>query len=883
MMKQALVYKYKGGTILKKIIANIYHHTHWDNEWYFTEEDSLVQFSYHMKELLNAFEKNIIDYFFLDGQTAIIEDYINLHPEDKNQIKELISQKKLFVGPFNTQLDSFITSGESVINNLRYGINYGNELGGASLVAYLPDSFGQSQDFPKIFNQLGIDSFVFRRGLGDEHDLPLDFIFRSNDGSEVVANTLYCGYGFATEPFCKGTLLSNAGLDYDGKDISSQLNKLVELSTLEDEFLLPIGNDQTPVIWNFKEKLAQYQSVSNEFSFQEVTLLDYMKKLTKNKSQLKVYEGELMNPQYHRVHRSICSARMDIKIVQDKIERMMALEIQPMMTILAELGFDYDHKLVNRIWNLLARSQTHSAATNTDKTNNLILTRSERALNLAEALKTYLVRKVGISNKHKNSSITLFNTLPYDRKMLSEVEIYTKTPFFNLVSDNIKLNYQVKKQVREYGGNVRTDTSEYDDDQFYYKSLIVFEIPNFPGFSYQTVYIEESGTSTYALETVTQDNLVIENDSYLVSVNEAGVHLTIKTSKKVINNFIYLEESGDEGDNYDYSYPSDDMINIDLLNNVTVETTTGVYQSELILKGELSCPKDLESRKVKQLDSRNSYTVRIKLSKDSQVIDISGTIENHAKNHRVRLVSKTNSTNRKSMAGTQFGVVQRTKEEHLLKKWQEEGWLEEPSPIYPLLNFVSVEDADSKHIIYTKSSKEYELLENEKSEIAITLFRSVGYMGLPDLNRRPGRASGLAERLIPSPESQMLASNEFHVGISIVDNQDYTDVINEYNKYAVETIAYQNQNLNRVVTPISYFETNPMAQDIPDNFSLVVENQPLAFSTLEKINGKNIVRCFNNKKIVQDLSHPIDKLNLSGEFLKNSSKISVGEIVNYEL
>ena len=36
--------------------AYIYHHTHWDNEWYFTEEDSNIQLVYHMKELLDALE-----------------------------------------------------------------------------------------------------------------------------------------------------------------------------------------------------------------------------------------------------------------------------------------------------------------------------------------------------------------------------------------------------------------------------------------------------------------------------------------------------------------------------------------------------------------------------------------------------------------------------------------------------------------------------------------------------------------------------------------------------------------------------------------------------------------------------------------------------------
>ena len=428
-----------------KTKANIYHHTHWDNEWYFTEEDSLIQLTYHMKELISALEQNVIDYFYLDGQTAILEDYLELHQEDKDRVKKLIEDKRLFVGPFLSQIDSFITSGESVVNNLRYGMNYGNQYGGVCKVAYLPDSFGQSQDYPKIFNDLGIHSFVFRRGMGDEHNLPLDFIFQSNDGSQVICSTLNCGYGFATAPFLNKTLTGDAGLDYDGKDIKKQLQNLARLSTLDGEFLLPIGNDQTPVIWNFKELLNYYQN-DDTYDFVEVTLPEYMEKLAKNKENLKTYQGEFINPQYHRVHRSIYSVRMDIKNLQDQLERLTALEIQPILTILNRIGLPYDEKITGRIWNLLGRSQTHSGATNTDKTNDLILNRTAKAFNLAEALKVYLIRKVAVSLPKEHAPIVFFNTLPYQRDMVMELKVYTKSKNFSLQYKGSDLEYTLSSQ-----------------------------------------------------------------------------------------------------------------------------------------------------------------------------------------------------------------------------------------------------------------------------------------------------------------------------------------------------------------------------------------------------------------------------------------------------
>lgn len=860
--------------------ASIYHHTHWDNEWYFTEEDSLIQLSYHMKELLYALNNNIIDYFYLDGQTAILEDYIELHKEDTEMIETLIKNKKLFVGPFHTQLDSFITSGESVINNLRYGITYANDHGGSSMVAYLPDSFGQSQDFPKIFNHLKIDSFVFRRGMGKEHQLPLDFVSQSNDGSKVVTTTLDCGYGFATEPFINKTLTKNAGLDYDGKDIKSQLEKLANLSTLENEFLLPIGNDQTPVIWNFKQLLDDYKN-DETYEFEETTLANYMEKLIKNVENLKTYKGEFINPQYHRVHRSIYSARMDIKIVQDQVERMMALEIQPIMSILDDMGFAYDKKIVDRIWNLLARSQTHSAATNTDKTNELILKRSEKAYNLAEALKIYLVRKIAISINSKLSPVVIFNTLPFARDMIVELEVYTKGKSFSIKHKNHDLDYTVVTQEKEYGGTIRKDNKDYDKNKYFYKTKIIMELKAVEAFSYLTLYIDEAINKKQNEGSVSN---YIENEFYIISKDNKGLNLYVKETKETISNFLYLEESGDEGDNYDYSYPTKDMINIDYLESTTCSFMQYGLKTELTIEGSMSYPCDLASREKQLKNCEDDYCLNVTLKKNDRVIGIKGNINNTALNHRIRVIAKSNIKTDYSVAGTQFGFIKRESNPSLMKIWKKEGWLEEPSPIYPLLNYVAAENENTQHVVFTKSSKEYEMIGEHKESMAITVFRSVGHLGLPDLNRRPGRASGIAEKIIPSPKSQMIGKQSFEVGIMVGNKKSYSEVVNIYNEFAVSEAYYQNQSFNRVVYPISYFHTNPLNFIIEDHYSLkaIPELESLAFSTLEKMNEKYLLRVFNNETAF-DLNRAIIKLDMYGNEICEETTIRTGEIINCDI
>lgn len=885
-----------------KKIANVVQHTHWDTEWYFTEEDSLIQLTYHMKELIKALEENVIEHFFLDGQTAILEDYINFHPEDKEKIKKLITNKKLFVGPFHAQLDCFISSGEAVINNLRLGMQIGNKLGGVSKIAYLPDSFGQSQDFPKIFNGFGIKDFIFRRGMGDEHNLPSDFYWKSNDGSEILVNVINCGYGFATAPFIEGTLTQDSGLDYDGKNIVSQINSLEKNSTIKNEFLLPIGNDQTPVIYNFKELLEKYNVTSSNYIFEETTFEKYMNKLREKGENLKIYEGEFLNPQYHRVHKSIGSARTDIKILQDKVERIMTYEVQPLMVMLDNIGLEYDYSLIDQIWNLLVRSQTHSSATNTDETNNLILNRTSRALNLAKALKIYLQRKIAItiSEEEGKSPLVIFNTLPEERDLEMKLKVYTKSKDFKVTLNGEEIEYSFLESEKNYGGTIRKDKSLFLEEKYYYKTHIGVTLKDFSGFSYKTLYIHDGEEQILKQNKVESINK-IENERYIIELIEGEISIYDKSNEKKYNNVLYIEESGDEGDNYDYSYPTEDL---KIINNFKNSKIKKCYQSkhisELEIEGAILVPQNLEERERKSLNSLINYKLNIKLKQNSQVIEVKGEFDNDSINHRVRIVFKTDIASNVSYDGTQFGYIKRETHPEIMNIWKKEKWLEEPTPINPLLNHVSLVGEQDVVSIFTRGIKEYEIIGENKIDIALTVFRSVGYLGSSDLNRRPGRPSGIAEKLIESPLSQMIGKNKFEFGISFFEKYDGNKIAKEYIKYATDSSYYQNQKLDKVVFPISYFETNPLNCQISKNYNLFeLLDSEATFGTLKKSNNQNekayILRIFNNEN--NDIQGGKLKININYKEIKytnifedqdtsgeiNIGKLKKGEIKNIKI
>lgn len=63
-------------------------HMHWDREWYFTTEESRILLVNNMEEILCRLEQdNEYKYYVLDGQTAILEDYFAVKPENKDRVK----------------------------------------------------------------------------------------------------------------------------------------------------------------------------------------------------------------------------------------------------------------------------------------------------------------------------------------------------------------------------------------------------------------------------------------------------------------------------------------------------------------------------------------------------------------------------------------------------------------------------------------------------------------------------------------------------------------------------------------------------------------------------------------------------------------------------
>ncbi|MGC6738933.1 hypothetical protein ACP0FZ_30895, partial [Escherichia coli] len=87
--------------------------------------------------------------------------------------------------------------------------------------------------------------------------------------------------------------------------------------------------------------------------------------------------------------------------------------------------------------------------------------------------------------------------------------------------------------------------------------------------------------------------------------------------------------------------------------------------------------------------------------------------------------------------------------------------------------------------VFSKGIKEYQFVGDNFQTMALTLFRSVGYLGRPDLIRRPGVASGNEFKYIPTPDSQLHTKMTFKFALQLDNAYQPAQLAKDYLDYAI--------------------------------------------------------------------------------------------------
>lgn len=771
--------------------AYLVNHTHWDREWYFTTQDAQVLSDQLFTDVLDELEAHPEANFTLDGQMSIVDEYLELHPENRDRIKNLTERGQLFLGPWYTQTDALVPNAESIIHNLIIGIlDARMNFGRAMMLGYLPDTFGFNANLPMLLGQVGIKDFLCWRGTNFKRQVPSPYFKWKSLGNRVVFAANF-PLGYYTGQIA---LESKEHLQQFVEERLDPGIKFEAENGNNEEVLIPSGIDQMNIVHNISQTVANINRLSQNH-VEISTYPEFMNKL--RDKALPVYAGELRYPAYSRVHRTIGAVRSRNKRKNFRLEQAIQRRVEPLMLLAEKANIRVSQGLLTKLWKLALDCHPHDTlgGSVTDKVAVDIDQRFKQAFEIADGLENYIKKRLAQRLKLTDHDVLLFNTDPFSFSGYKTIEFISQSKSIEFDS-----KYEatiIKAEYTPARPNIMQLTSkgyEFKTEAGYYKIYAKVKV-DLPGLSYCVLSFRDSKTELPKLEA--KNDSIISNGDVILEFD--GSDFNLKTPQHEFKDVIRIHDQGNDGDTYDVSpLRGDQDLTLPWTGKLTKESKNG--HQRLILSGSWTLPYDLQDRISNDKQAEVNYRLTLSFASGERVLSGKLEIDNQVLSHRLRLEMKTGITSSKAHAQIQGGFCY-TENLPIASDWEKE-FVEKPVNIYVFDRVVGLHDKSCGLYFFGKGQKNYELVDQS---IFVTLMATTGQLGKADLLWRPGRASGdttsVGHQMTPTPMAQELGENSFEFGLAFFAGEDLQEgkIISEVNHWLAPSVSYQIQNYNLFV------------------------------------------------------------------------------------
>ncbi|EKN65229.1 glycoside hydrolase family protein [Neobacillus bataviensis LMG 21833] len=784
--------------------VHIISHTHWDREWYLPFEKHHVLLCKLMDQLMETLEADEnYKSFHLDGQTIILDDYLQFRPEMKEKLQRLIDAGRIHIGPWYILQDEFLTSSEANLRNLQYGLKDAAKWSSnVSKLGYFPDSFGNMGQAPQILQQAGIDTAVFGRGVkptgfnntvsdAEDYESPYsEMNWQAPDGSTVLGILFANWYSNGNE----------IPVDRDqAQEFWKKKLADAEKYAATPHLLLMNGCDHQPAQTDLSEAIKVARELFPDYEFIHSDFDHYINQVKQSlPKDVKVVNGELRSQHTDGWGTLVntASSRIYLKQLNQKGQAMLEKVAEPLASLAYLAGEQYPHHLFSYAWKTLMQNHPHDSicGCSVDEVHREMVTRFDKSRHVAEMIiddsTAALTSRINTNayRPYGEDAIpfTVFNTSGWMRTGVVTVELDLERQYYakgvnrlellNICTDNRIL---IDEHGQEYPFAL-TDLGiqfGYDlpDDQFRQpymarKVRLTFEACEIPNLGYKTFAFVKAEKPSVA-DTLIHHPREMENEFFIVHFEDNGsLTVTDKMSGNVFTKLCVYEDSGDIGNEYMYRQPDGEKA----LTTEQIKAEIRIIEDTPFQAAfEIVHHWGLPSRASEQLDSEQSqlvwftarksqrvqettpFTIKtiVKLEKHGKGIDVTASFDNQVTDHRLRVLFPTEIDTHCHYADSIFEVAKRDNQPS--SEWKN------PSNCQHQHAFVSVHNQEAGLTIANKGLNEYEILRDGKNTIAITILRAVRELG--DWG------------YFPTPEAQCLGEQTVHFKIIPYGNGSYTD------------------------------------------------------------------------------------------------------------
>ncbi len=756
--------------------CHVISNTHWDREWRYPFQAYRMDLVEMMDRLLDLMERRE-DYraFYLDSQTVILEDYLEIRPENEERIRRLAQAGRLQIGPWYTLPDQWLCPGEALVRNLLMGHRTARLYGPVAKVGYTPFSNGQISQLPQLYRGFGIDSCFFYRGVG-KHVAKSEFLWEGADGSRVFAFRFgdyarYNYYYLVYRPGLLGRSVKDRTYKWDPAEtpyhvaneqsqdrqygwmaqrlfvreerLDQALAEALEFTAADattGQLLYMMGHDHS---FAAEEELALIEALRARGGAKgEVihsSLTDYLEAFRAEAKDLAVLTGEMRHTNkiglWTNLMAMILSCRLYLKQRNADVCRQILGGAEPLAAMAWMTGSPYPGKYLEIAWKKILVNQAHDAigGCSVDRVHEEMLARWGEVETISDelcrrAMRDLVSRIDGSGVGDARLQLTVFNTLPFERSGLGAFTIDIPAdlghgPFRVETLDGEPVETQVDT-AENYNATIEGGYElSLELPLKRHRALLALEA--IPAMGYKTLVIRPGEAPPRAWESIVQSERELENRHLRVWVNDNGTaRLTDKRTGRVYHSLGFLEDTAEFGDPWNRVTPPGDapIYSLDRQAKVTVERS-GPLAGSLRARFTLSVPagRSAEGKRSQELVEL-PVSILYTLEKDATQLLVTLTVENRAKDHRLRVLFPTGlAAAEYSWSEGQFDVLRRP-----IARPSPEGWKEPPYPTNPMWNFVDVFDGEKGFAVLNDGLTEYEVIEDSARTIAITLLRAFG-------------------------------------------------------------------------------------------------------------------------------------------------------------
>src|SRR5215211_7527176 len=757
-------------------------HTHWDREWYEPFQRFRLRLVDLVDDVLERAEADPRFCFTFDGQTAMLEDYLEIRPETEARIAALVATGQLAVGPWRILSDEFLVSGETLVRNLEAGVARAARFGQVMAVGYLPDEFGHAAQVPQLLRRAGFGHAAVWRGVPAAVDRHA-FAWSAPDGSTVRTEYLIDGYGNA------------AGL-FAYPDVAVAGRRLLERLAPafgDDPVLAMYGTDHSSPLPDLLDVIEEINRGQDRYRVVLGTLAGYIEERAAagDGALLPRWQGELRSSARANILMGVLSARVGLKAACARAERLLARYAEPLQAL---HGSGWPAPFLELGWRRLVESSGHDSITGcgADAVAEHVAVRLGEAAQLGSGLAERVAAEVAAGVPR--GAVAVLNPSPFPRAGLVDLDLAVPDDWAEVALEladgrlaatqetgrspavvhretlpgrrlgelfrrvhGRNLYDRVVNRIRvEAGGAIHRLVVEVDDhpdpphlDIDELRTAVAMAAAADPDVEWEVQVVAPPRRRLLAAVPVpalgwTAVAARRGPGRRFRPVAGGDGALRVEAGGVVLEGVGRLVDGGDAGDLYNYAPPGNDLLVADPDRVEVVAAAGGPVLGALAVHRTYRWPVGLDAAGTARSEERvvARTVLRAELRAGEPFLRLRVEVDNPCRDHRLRLHVPLARPATGSSAEGQFAVVERG-------TTAEGGHGEVPLPTFPASGFV---DAGGIAVLLGHVT-EYELL-SDPPELALTLLRAVGRISR-DVHRYRAEPAGPQT---PTPGAQCLGT-----------------------------------------------------------------------------------------------------------------------------